>query len=196
MPVSYLLVRHGESTYNERGLVNGQPTTPVALTERGRRQARDARRTIGPRAIDCAVHTRFPRTVETLEILLDGRDVPTRTYGLLDDVQLGEFEGRPLSEYRAWRHEHTPADRPPGGGESRLDALDRYHRGFSQMRAEPGEVLLAVLHDVPIRFMCNAAAGDDPLDGPIRGVANASVHEFTDEQMRVGLQGMASRLGL
>ena len=30
-------------------------------------------------------------------------------------------------------------------------------------------------HDIPIRFLANALTGDDPLDGPVTAVANASV---------------------
>ncbi len=92
----------------------------------------------------------------------------------LDDVALGEFEGASAGEYRAWRLSLPQDARPPGGGESRVDALVRYIRGFERLVASSAAAALVVTHDIPIRFLANALTGDDPLDGPVTAVANAS----------------------
>ena len=58
------------------------------------------------------MRTRFPRTQQTIEILLEGRDVPVVVCPDLDDVRLGEFEGRSVDDYRRFRDELRPG-RPP-----------------------------------------------------------------------------------
>ncbi len=193
---TYTLMRHGRTTYNHRGLVNGDPSVPVALDDEGVAQCRAAREALAGRPIDLAVHTRFPRTVESLAIVLHGRDIPVVEYPELDDVHLGVFEGRPVDEYRAWRRSHTPTDPPPGEGESRIDALYRYVRGFERMMNEDAPNILAVLHDVPIRFVLNGAADADPLDGPVTAVVNAEIHRLDEATMYRALAAMRDRLAM
>lgn len=192
----FTLMRHGQSTYNATGLVNGDPSVPVYLTELGREQAASAGATLVGRDFDLAIHTRFPRTAETLAIVLDGRNVPIAVYAQLDDVHLGIFESRPVAEYRAWRHAHTPNDPPPGEGESRVDVLYRYLGGFERMVAEDATRIIACLHDVPIRFLQNAALGADPLDGPVKDVDNAELWHIDDVEMERALAVVRDRLGM
>lgn len=192
---TFTLVRHGQSTYNVAGLVNGDPSVPVSLTDVGVEQATAAAAALVALDFDRAIHTRFMRTYQTLTILLDGSNIPIEIYPELDDVHLGIFEGRPVAEYRAWRHSHTPKDKPPGEGESRVDVLYRYLRGFERMLEEDADCVLAVLHDVPIRFMANAVLGADPLDGPVKDVQNAEINTFDEVQMLQGLAVFRDRLG-
>lgn len=195
-PGRFTLVRHGQSTYNAEGLVNGDPSVPVYLTDLGVQQARATRNALVGRDFDLAVRTRFVRTAQTLDILLDGADIPIRVYKELDDVRLGIFESRPVGEYREWRRTTTPGDPPPGEGESRLDALYRYMRGFERLRDEDAERVLACLHDVPIRFMANAVRDADPLDGPVRDIDNGEIVELDGIALARGIAVMGDRLGL
>lgn len=193
---AFTFVRHGRSTYNARGLVNGDPQVPVTLDDVGRGQILALRETLGQRDFDLAVRTRFPRTAESLALLLDGRDLPVAIYPEFDDVRLGVFEGGPVGDYREWRRSHTPDQPPPGEGESRLGALYRYLRGFERLLDEEAERVLAVIHDVPIRFLLNATRGADPLDGPVRAVANAEVNDLDEDAVLRGLAAMRDRLGM
>lgn len=194
---TFTLVRHGRTTYNNQGLVNGDPQVAVHLDDVGREQCLAIRGTLAPRHFDLAVHTRFPRTRESLALILDGRTVPIAVYPELDDVRLGVFESRPVAEYREWRHTHPVEEPPPGEGESRVDALYRYMRGFERMLAQDeADHVLAVIHDVPIRFMLNGVEGADPLDGPVRAVANAEIHVLTGTDLERGLAAMRDRLGM
>lgn len=168
------LVRHGRTTYNAERRLSGDPAVPVRLDPVGRRQVEALRGRIGGRPIDLGVHTRFVRTVETLDMLLAGREVPRLECPLLDDVRLGRFEGATVEEYRDWR-DGRGDDARPEGGESRVDALRRYAEGFTLLAAADAREVLVVTHDIPIRFLANALAGDDPLTGRVRAVANASL---------------------
>lgn len=163
------------------------------LDDVGRRQCRHRAEQLRSRPIDLAVHTPFVRTVESLDLVLDGRKVPRVCIAELGDVRLGVFEGRPVREYRDWRHGRPSSDRP-ADGESRIDALARYLAGAEILRDLEGATVLAVLHDVPIRFIANAAHGDDPIDGPIQHVGNMEMTELDRGQLTAAVAAMRARL--
>lgn len=191
----FILVRHGRSDYNVRGVLNGDPSVPVRLTDEGVQQCRAVAVELRDDPITLAVCTRFPRTRESLGIILDGRDVPVDVYPEFDDVRLGCFEGRPVDEFRSWRHEHGPAAAPTGG-ESRLDTLRRYADGYARLvRTTHEACTLCVVHDVTIRMMVNAVAGDDPIDGPVTRIENATPYRFTADELADGLARMYARAG-
>lgn len=188
-----VLVRHGRSTYNVAHRLNGDPSVHVGLDATGVAQVAELRARIDPLPIDLAVHTRFPRTRQTLDILLDGRDVPRRECPGLDDVLLGEFEGAHVDAYRSWRETRDQAARPEGG-ESRLDALARYTDAFERLAGVAARMPLVVTHDIPIRFLANAMRGEDPLDGPVTAVANASLLAVPADELRRALIVMRAAL--
>src|SRR6266516_3281898 len=121
----FLISRHGESTLNIEGRVNGDPSVAVDLTELGEEEARGLGKQIAYVPIDLCLHSRFDRTRQTAEIALDGRDVPVTVEPLLDDLEIGELEGQTIEDYRAWKAQHARSD-PFPGGESLVDAAHRY----------------------------------------------------------------------
>jgi broad specificity phosphatase PhoE len=175
----FVISRHGESTLNFEKRVNGDPAVPVALTEKGRDEARLLGRQIAHMPIDLCVHSRFERTRETAEIALAGRSLPYEVDPLLDDIDVGELEGKTLDEYRAWKREHGRSSAFPGG-ESLDDAARRYARAFRNLLARPGSSILVLTHEIPLRYAINAADGSDELDGPARQLANATPYLFDE----------------
>jgi broad specificity phosphatase PhoE len=190
---AFALVRHGGTDYNLARRLNGDPSVPVHLTDEGRAEVAKLRDRIADMPVDLGVRTRFPRTEQTIRILLDGRDVPVVVCADLDDVLLGEFEGRPVDDYRRFRDE-LGQDARPRGGESRLDALRRYARGFERLLGAAAGAPLVVTHDIPIRFLANAIAGEDPLEGSVHTVGNASLLTVGEDEMRRGVEAMKERL--
>ena len=190
---TFALVRHGGTDYNLASRLNGDPSVPVHLTEQGREQVALLRDRVADMPIDLGVRTRFPRTEQTIAILLEGREVPVVVCADLDDVLLGEFEGRSVEDYRRFRDENGQEARPRGG-ESRLDALARYTRGFERLLEVDARAPLVVTHDIPIRFLANAIAGEDPLEGSVHAVANASLLTVGEADMRRGVAAMRERL--
>ena len=190
---TFALVRHGGTDYNLASRLNGDPSVPVHLTEQGREQVALLRDRVADMPIDLGVRTRFPRTEQTIAILLEGHDVPVVVCADLDDVLLGEFEGRSVEDYRRFRDENGQEARPRGG-ESRLDALARYTRGFERLLEVDARAPLVVTHDIPIRFLANAIAGEDPLEGSVHVVANASHLTVGEADMRRGVAAMRERL--
>ena len=188
----FTLLRHAQSTSNARNILNGDPAVPVRLTPQGRQQAEDAHRALAHMEFDLAVHTRFPRTAETLDIVLGDRSTPRAVYPEFDDLNVGDFEGGPVADYREWRSNHDPNENPPGG-ESRIAALLRYVAGYERLLACDASEVLAVLHDVPIRFLVNAAHDTDPLAGPHRSVGNADPMMFGEDDVRRAVTRMRRR---
>ena len=191
----YTFVRHARTDYNDRGLLNGDPRVPVAVDVAGLVAAAALAPALAHCRIDLALHTRFARTRETLKILLAaGPDVPVAIEATFDDVDVGEFEGAGVQAYRDWRAQHGPDQAVPGG-ESRLAALARYSDGCARLLARrDAERVLLVVHDVPIRFLRNALLGADPLDGPVRTVANLECLTVSEARLGAALAVMRRRL--
>ena len=61
----YVIARHGESTLNFENRVNGDPSVPVHLTEKGQDEARLFGRQLAHIPVELCIHTRFSRTRET-----------------------------------------------------------------------------------------------------------------------------------
>lgn len=172
-----MLTRHAHSTLNHKGIVNGDPSVPAPLTDDGVAEARRLGHQLAHLPVDLCVTTRFARTVETAECILEAREVVRVTEPLLDDVDVGELEGATIEEYRAWKREHRRDERFPGG-ESLDEAARRYARGFRRLLDRPEQTVLVVCHEIPIRYALNGAAGSDELDGPEHAVPNATPYLF------------------
>ena len=191
-----ILVRHGETTFNVEGRINGDPAILVPLSVRGREEATQLARHIAHIRIDVCIHTRFPRTVETARIGLGVRQdrVPMVCEALLDDINAGELEGRPMTELGAWIKAHSPDDAIPGG-ESLHDAARRFAKGLRNLAARREHVVLAVCHELPIRFALNAASGSASLDQPEHEIANASPYLFEPATLEIAAKGIERLVG-
>jgi broad specificity phosphatase PhoE len=185
----YILARHGESTLNLEQRINGDPSVPVALTDKGRDEARLLGQQIKHVPVELCIHTRFARTRDTAEVALEGRGVPFEVEPLLDDIDVGELEGLPLDEYRAWKHQHVRSDDFPGG-ESLDDAARRYAKAFGKLLERPEQSILVVMHEIPLRYAINAADGSDDLDGPAHQLANATPYLFDEAALERAVAGI------
>lgn len=185
----YVIARHGESTLNFENRVNGDPSVPVALTEKGHDEARLLGQQLAHVPLELCVHTRFGRTRETAGIALEGREVPFEEEPLLDDIDIGELEGQTLADYRAWKHAHTRRD-PFPGGESLDDAARRYAQAYARLIERPETSVLVVTHEIPLRYAINAADGSNELDGPTRQLANATPYLFDEATLARAVAGI------
>ena len=167
----FVFARHAESTANTAHVLSGDPARPVALTERGRAQARALGAQLANVPIDLAVSTRFLRTQQTIEIALHGRDVPVLIEPGFDELQVGDLDGAPIDAYQSWKRQHSPDDRFPHG-ESPMDAFRRYANALRSLLARTEAVTLVVLHEFALRSMATAAAADGS-QVPAEAVGNA-----------------------
>ena len=190
----FILTRHGRSTLNVEGRVNGDPSVPVPLTEDGWEAAASLGRQLAEVPIELCVHTRFTRTRDTADAILAGRSVPRLEEPLLDDIDVGDLEGDTLATYHGWKLAHG-RDEPFPGGESLDDAARRYAVAFARLAARPERAILVVCHEIPIRYALNAAAGSDSLDGPAHAIPNATPYLFDEAALARAASRIAELAG-
>ena len=177
-----ILGRHGESEFSVRSAMNGDPGVACPLTDDGVEQARRLGEALRSTEVDLCVVTEFARTRDTADLALAGREVPRLVVPELNDIRAGDFEGGPLETYRAWARERSPVDVPPGGGESRAGAAERYARGFRVVLARREETVLVVAHSLPIRYVLLASEGGTP--GPFaEAVGYATPHRLQRNEL-------------
>jgi broad specificity phosphatase PhoE len=157
-----ILARHGESELSVVGRTNGDPGTACALTEAGREQARRLGELLAGDELGLCVVSEFQRAQETADLALEGRAVARLVMPELNDIRFGDFEGRALTEYRAWAHSHGPEESAPGGGDSRAETVHRYVRAYRTILARPEETILVVAHGLPVRYVLDAVEDRNP----------------------------------
>jgi broad specificity phosphatase PhoE len=183
-----LLARHALAGSNRLGIascvVPGEGLTPEGVD-----QARQLGERLAEEEIELAVSSELVRTQETVARALDGRDVPLLVVGELNEIHFGSFDGGSLDAYRAWAAVQSPAERAPGGGESRADAAARFARGIRVVLERPEQSILLVGHALVLRYVLDAAEGlaPAPLMTPIE---HATAYPVT----RDGLQRAAELL--
>jgi broad specificity phosphatase PhoE len=184
------LLRHGQSAFNVDRVVNGDPALDRGLSAQGVEEAQRLRAQLAGVAIDVCIVSAFPRAQETARLALAGRlDLPVKIDPDLNDIRIGELEGKTLDDYRAWKRAHNRAD-PFPGGESLDDAARRYGAAYERILRRTEDTILCVCHEIPVRYAINAAAGSADPDGPIHKIANATPYVFD----AAALERVAQRL--
>jgi broad specificity phosphatase PhoE len=186
----FIFARHAESSANAANVVNSNPSQPVALTARGRTQARALGAQLANLHVDLAVGTRLLRTQQTIDLALDGRQVPTLIEPGFDEIRAGDLEGSRIEVYRSWRRQHTLGDRLPHG-ESTEDALRRYTGALWRLLARKETVTLVVIHELAVRYIAAAAATGPAL---LNGTAfpNAVPYLFDEPAARRAAVSLAA----
>lgn len=153
-----LLVRHAFAGSNRDGVASSA-VPGEGLAPEGLEQAQALSQALAVEEIAVAMTSRLARAQETLALALDGRDLPVVVAPELDEIHFGAFDGGLLDTYRAWAAKHPPNDPPPGGGESRAQAAERFARGLRLVLSRPEERVLVVGHALAIRYVIDAATG-------------------------------------
>jgi broad specificity phosphatase PhoE len=176
------LARHAIAGSNREGLASCS-IPGAGLTPEGVEQARMLGESLASQPLELGVATELRRTQETLEVALEGREVPIVVVPELDEIDFGSFDGGRLDEYRAWAASQPPNVRAPGGGESRADAAARYARGLRRLVDRPERVALFVGHALSLRYVLDGARGlvPAPLIVPVE---HASAHELDADGLR------------
>jgi broad specificity phosphatase PhoE len=191
---AFVLLRHGQTEYNVARRVNGDPSKPVHLSELGRAQVLALAPLIRAVPWGSAWHTRFPRTLETLELLLPEGTPGRHVIPELDDIDVGVLEGQTIEAWRAWRRGRG-LDEAPEDGESRIAVLRRYARGFERLGEEAALPALVVCHDQAIRYLENVLEHDDPMFGRVQEIPNATPFAYSAADVALGARRLLERAG-
>ncbi len=177
-----VLARHAHALTNATDRISSTPPGQ-GLSEPGVEEAVALGATLSDEPISLGVSTRLRRTQETLELALHAREVPRMVLPGLDEIGFGSFEGGPLAAYREWAWSHEPEAPCPGGGESRARVAERVADALDSLLAQPEEIVLAVSHSLPIRYVLDASAGRPPVARVVH-VRHASPHTIEATAVR------------
>lgn len=183
-----ILVRHGHSLSNERDIVSCAPPGD-GLSARGREQAIALRETLLGERVDVGIASELVRTQETLDLALGERPVPRLLLPQLNEIHFGRFEAGPLEAYRQWAWARPAAEACPGGGESRGAAAGRVADALELLAARAEDVVLAVGHALPIRYVLDAADGRLP-EPRIEPVAHAEPYVLPFDRVVAAAQAL------
>jgi probable phosphoglycerate mutase len=132
------------------------------LSEQGVSEALALRAALASEEVDVGVATPLLRTRETLDLALGERQIERVVLPALREIGFGAFEGGPLADYREWAWSHPPDAECPGGGESRTEAATRIAGALDALLDRGEDVVLAVSHALPIRYVVDASDGTFP----------------------------------
>jgi probable phosphoglycerate mutase len=165
-------VRHAHARSNSDDRISSVPPGE-GLSDLGVEEALALREALAHEPIGLGAATRLARTQETLDLALGGRDVERIVLPGLDEIGFGSYEGGPLADYRTWAWTSEPDALCPGGGESRVEVAVRIAGALTGLLERPEEVVVAVSHALPVRYVLDAADGGFPA-ARIAGVPQAT----------------------
>lgn len=147
----FLLIRHGESTWNAAGRWQGHGDPP--LSPRGREQARRMATELLDEGIEVVVASDLRRAVETAEILGEAIDVRPRVDARLRELDVGDWTGLTREEIAARapealaEFESDDPEAPAGNGECRRDIVERVGIACAEIAAaHAGRTVAVVAH--------------------------------------------------
>jgi len=172
-----ILVRHGRTDANRRGLLLGR--ADPGLDPTGMEQARALgvvlARDLADHGPVRVVTSPLRRTSETAAEIASALGVETTPEAELIELDYGDWDERPLADVPAdaWRAWRTDPDFAAPGGESLRALQDRVGPCVERLLAEtgtggaggsaPAGVVVAVTHVSPIKAAIVTALGGDPL---------------------------------
>jgi probable phosphoglycerate mutase len=172
------LVRHGQSTYNAEGRIQGQ--SDCALSEHGRRQGAAAAKQLANLPIEAIYASPLQRASETAQFLADLLSLDIRFDPRLKEVHAGRFQDQIRKEIMQrfpdaiprWRSGDPDFAFPDG--ESRRELIERGHSALREVIAAGHEHAAVVSHGGLLLSAIKALL-EIPSDAPPFGMRNASI---------------------
>lgn len=183
-PQELLLVRHGQSTANARGIWQGQMEFP--LSEEGRRQATLAGRALAREPFEGLYSSPLSRAFETAELIRRETGFPDAVVPVegLSERHGGVLEGHTWAEQEERNPELAkkflaiPEEERWAlvGAETDEQVMERFERAISSIRARhpDGSRLVVVSHGGVMRAFLRDLFGPGTLPGTQR-TSNASI---------------------
>ena len=158
-----ILVRHGESEWNQKGLRTG--LTDIGLTEKGKNEARFAGEKLKNIPIDLAytsVLLRAKQTLDEIKKVLNLENLPTTENAALNERDYGIYTGKNKWEIQKevgnekFQEIRRGWDAPIGKGESLKDVYDRvvpYYETEILPKLKEGKNILISAHGNSLRAL-------------------------------------------
>jgi probable phosphoglycerate mutase len=151
-----LLVRHGETVWNDEGRVQGQKNSP--LTDRGRRQNELAAERLARTKVDALYASDLGRARETAETIASRLGIDIKQGSALRERNFGVLEGQTSDEaartqgawFLSWQADRL--QHAPPAGESQPDMAQRVMQVLRAIaKAHPGQTVAVATHGGPIK---------------------------------------------
>lgn len=186
MRKEFYIFRHGESTYNALGKIQGR-TNASELTETGKKQAEKVGRILADKNIEIIYASPLKRALQTAEIANKLLNVQIEKDEHFIEVDVGVIEGLHHTEatakygedYAKWRdRDNLYPDFCFEGGESKSQVCKRVFEGLKQKADNAGYDVMAVAsHGIMLGQVLIA------LGVPDRKIDNGSIlHVIYDNQ--------------
>lgn len=183
MTTEFIVVRHGETEENLKGILQGQLDTK--LNALGIRQAECAAERLKQEALDLVFSSDLSRAQITAEKIAGPHHLPVTALKALREWDLGDLQGRLISEVAgempglmaAFKSDIDEIRIP--GGESRSEFYQRVADCLDELALRfPGKRILLVSHGGTIRSMFHHVAGAVPADSRLPLTSNTGVSSF------------------
>ncbi len=189
MKTTVIFVRHGQSEWNLKGILQGQKDPDLSAL--GCRQADLAAEWLKDKKIDLFYSSDLQRAYHTAEAIARPHGNPTiHAVRDLREIFCGAWEGMTFDrikeqfteDYERWNKDYR--DSSPTGGENIYQLSDRIFSFFDKTVTENrGKTILVVTHGIPVRLMQARALGILPQNSkqiPIAPNASATFFEVDD----------------
>lgn len=165
-----LLVRHGETTWNRHGRVQGW--APSRLTGRGRRQAEAVGRAIAEEYDVEVIHASdLRRSRETAELMAGAVGAPVELDAGWRERDFGAYQGLPydrlFDRFPALSVTHSGAEaleHRPEGGESYREMRERVLAAWRGLTEAGGGTRIVVTHGGPLYAVLGRLKGLDAVE--------------------------------
>ena len=181
MFTDFILVRHGETSYNKEGILQGW--TDVPLNETGKKQAEKTAEILKKESFDEVWFSDLQRAADTASAILKYHPgVPAYPNPSIREWHLGILENKPYEMLRQEFSDYAKmlrtelVEMPVPGGESRGDFQKRINNAFQDLaERSPGKRCLIVTHGGVLVRLFRMLGGEIPRSGTIPVPGNASV---------------------
>lgn len=166
IPKKIYLVRHGQTDFNLKGVVQGSGID-APINDNGRKQAADFYSAYREVKFDHLYHTALIRTRQSIQNFID-LGTPTTTLPELNEISWGKYEGMPMTpeENRYYNHMLSQwsignLDYAIAEGESPNKVAVRMRAGIKKILEGPGETVLVCMHGRAMRIFLSVILNYD-----------------------------------
>lgn len=192
-----IAIRHGETTWNVDGRIQGHLDIP--LNDTGLWQAEQAGRALEGESIAAIYSSDLQRAHVTAQAVAKASGAPLYTHQGLRERCFGDFQGRTFKDVEAsqpedaqlWRT-RNPAYAPPGGGDSLIALRDRIASTVDEIaRQHEGEQIVLVAHGGVLDVLYRLATRQDFQAPRTWELANAAINRLLWTREGLSLVGWA-----
>ncbi len=164
----YFILRHGEADHMVHGIADSGKNH-AHLTQVGRETVVKSVQKLAGEGIDLIVASPVLRTKETAELAAAelGIDPAKIIYDeRLREIDFGEFDGKPIEEYRAFFDSVLERfTKTPPGGENLVEIKNRVSASLYDLeQTYKGKRILIVGHESPLWMLSAGAEGATPIE--------------------------------